>query len=107
MADFRYRGRFQTADQFITGGFLIVNRLSVVYHALFADANIGPSVRKLVKRRYVREFDDPTLINSLPVNKSFGNSVTGSLVTDLKLHFELKGKGMTIFIGLSSSTDIF
>jgi hypothetical protein len=107
ISEFRYPGRFQVTDQFITGGFMVGRRLYVVDHALFADLNFGISVRKLVKRRYVSEVNDPALINSLPRDKSFGNSITGTFVTDMKLHFELKGASTTFFVGLSSSTDLF
>lgn len=106
-AEFRYPGRFQTTDKFITAGFLVGKRLYIVDHALFADYNLGLSARKLLKRKYVSEYDDPGLINSLPVNKSFGNAFIGSLASDLRLHFEIRGKGATIYVGLSSTGDIF
>ena len=107
LSEFKDSISFQSKDKFIEVGFLIGKRMYIVDHCLFADFNMGTSIRKLLNRRYLLKPEDENLRNRFPKNSSFTNSITGSLLLDLRLNFEfIKATGI-LFVGLGGSNDIY
>jgi hypothetical protein len=106
-AQFKDSILFQTKDQFANLGMLIGKRLYITDHKTLLDINIGTGIRKLYNRKYLAENENATIFSSLSKDNSFGNSFTGSFLTDIKIHYEVIKSEATFFVGLSGSTDLY
>jgi hypothetical protein len=107
LGEFKDSISFQVKDRSMEVGILVGKRMYIIEHSLSADFNMGTSIRKLLNRRYLLKPEDASLMNRFPRDKSFANSITGSIILDIRLNFEVVKSTGFLFVGLGGSNDIY